>query len=120
QARFDQDNYDQLSELGVLQSEVLGRWLATTGRRPGSVVCGALERHRQTASACLAVWGRTNTASSPLTQDARLNEFDHREVLARCWPDYGEPGALRTVLATAENPHRKFQDLFLSSTERWI
>jgi len=120
QARLDHENYDQLSELGVVQSEVLGRWLATTRRQPGGVVCGTLDRHRQTANACLAAWGQTTTASSPLTLDARFNEFDHQEVLARRWPEYGEPGALKAMLAAAENPHRKFQELFLASMERWI
>src|SRR5271157_3143034 len=65
QARLDHENYDQLSELGVVQSEVLGRWLATTRRLPGGVVCGTLDRHRQTANACLAAWGQATTASSP-------------------------------------------------------
>jgi broad specificity phosphatase PhoE len=117
QARLDQENYDQLSELGILQSEVLGRWLAATRRQPGRVVCGTLDRHRQTATACLAAWGQT---ASPPAQDARLNEFDHQEVLARCWPELTEPGTLKTVLATAENPRRKFRELFLASVERWI
>ena len=31
-----------------------------------------------------------------------------------------EPGTLKTVLATAENLQRKFQELFLASVERWI
>ena len=120
QARLDDDNYDQLSELGCAQSELLGKWLAMTGRQPGRVVCGTLERHRQTAQACLAAWGQTPTAPSPVILDARLNEFDHQEVLARCWPDYAQPGALRAMLASAENPHRKFQEVFLASMERWI
>ena len=117
QARFDQENYDQLSEVGVVQSERLGRWLATIRRQPGRVVCGTLDRHRQTANACLAAWGQT---VSPPALDARLNEFDHHEVLARCWPELSEPGTLKTLLATAENPQRKFQELFLTSVERWV
>jgi hypothetical protein len=28
--------------------------------------------------------------------------------------------ALKEMLAAAENPHRKFQELFMSSMERWI
>lgn len=117
QARLDQENYDQLSELGVLQSEVLGRWLSTTRRQPGRIVCGTLDRHRQTATACLAAWGQT---APPPALDTRLNEFDHQAVLARCWPELSGPGTLKTVLATAENPQRKFQELFLASVERWI
>src|SRR5271166_323240 len=117
QARLDQENYDQLSELGVVQSEVLGRWLATTRRQPGRIVWGTLDRHRQTATPAWPLWGQT--AWRPAL-DARLDEFNHQEVLARCWPDLSEPGTLKTVLATAENPQRKFQELFLATVESWI
>src|SRR5271165_1694633 len=117
QARLDQENYDQLSELGVVQSEVLGRSLATTRRQPGRIVWGTLDRHRQTATPAWPLWGQT---ASPPALDARLDEFNHQEVLARCWPDLSEPGTLKTVLATAENLQRKFQELFLASVERWI
>ena len=54
QASFGKANYDQLSELGYEQGRLLGRWFADCGIKFDTVVTGDMERHRQTAQACLS------------------------------------------------------------------
>lgn len=43
-----QENYDQLSELGLRQSKILGAYLANSGEKFDKVFLGPLKRHRQT------------------------------------------------------------------------
>lgn len=51
QASFLADNYDQLSELGYVQSSLLGKFLADSSIAFDRVIIGSLLRHRQTAEA---------------------------------------------------------------------
>ena len=57
QASFGADDYDVLSETGVEQSRVLGRFLAAAGISPGAVVHGAMKRQRDTATAMVEAAG---------------------------------------------------------------
>ncbi len=82
QASFGKENYDQLSDLGMEQGRLLGKWFADCGVQFDQVVTGDMERHRQTAEACLAQLPQAYPASGWVT-DAGFNEYDHREVLQR-------------------------------------
>src|SRR6476660_3762059 len=55
QASFGKANYDQLSELGIEQARLLGQWFASCGVHIDKVVTGDMQRHRQTAEACMAM-----------------------------------------------------------------
>ena len=48
QASFGSKNYDQLSELGLQQSILLGEYFARTGIQFDTVLAGTLQRHAQT------------------------------------------------------------------------
>ena len=54
QASFGSQNYDQLSVLGSEQAKHLGRWWAARDLSVSRVVTGKLQRHLQTARACIA------------------------------------------------------------------
>lgn len=82
QASAGTDDYDRLSPRGHVQSERLGRWLASAGVRPARVVCGRMRRHRQTFDALCA--GAGDWPFPPPDIDAGLDEFDHGAVL-RCF-----------------------------------
>jgi len=116
QARADQEDYDQLSELGLRQSRLLGAWLASRGLPVGDIVCGTLKRHRQTAEACLEAWG----ADCKITVDSGFDEYDHREILARGRPDLADHGELTRHLLAQAHPGRAFQEIFAASVERWV
>lgn len=77
QASFGEAVYDQLSSLGVMQSEILGKALATMRDRTRVAYSGDMQRHRQTAKACLDAMG----GGLDPTVDPGWNEFDHEHVI---------------------------------------
>jgi broad specificity phosphatase PhoE len=80
QASLGAAEYDQLSDLGVRQAQILGARLARTDVRVDRIVCGTLARQRDTAWPVLAGLGRDR---SELITDGRLDEYDHVGVMAQ-------------------------------------
>jgi len=72
QASFGADNYDQLSDLGVRQSQAVGAYLRDKGWTPDRVVTGTLERQKDTAKAM---------GLTPDTTHAGFNEYDFHDLL---------------------------------------
>jgi broad specificity phosphatase PhoE len=116
QASFGAADYDQLSALGVEQSRRLGAWLAASGQNFTQVITGTLRRHRQTADECLAAHPR----AASRREDTGLNEYDHREMLARYDSRLTTPEAVRGVIDAHANPRRAFQELFAAAFARWV
>ncbi|KUP97790.1 histidine phosphatase family protein [Thermobifida cellulosilytica] len=79
QASFGADDYDVLSDLGRRQAEVVGAELARRGLRSPLVVCGTLQRQRETAEILMKAAG---LPGRPRT-DARWNEYDHVALVER-------------------------------------
>lgn len=77
QASFGADNYDQLSPLGVRQSERLGAYFAAKGLQFEAVLTGSLVRHTQTWLGIAQGGGYTYT---PLVWPG-LNEYDSEAVI---------------------------------------
>lgn len=116
QASFGAADYDRLSPLGEQQSQRLGAWLAAGGSLPDLIAMGPRERHRRTAEQCLEAAG----VDLPLLVLEGLDEFDHRELLARHRPDLDGPDALRAELKQTPDPHRAFQQMFADAVARWV
>jgi broad specificity phosphatase PhoE len=116
QASFGAADYDQLSELGLTQSRVLGEALQLRGPRTDRVVCGTLRRHTQTAEGCLQAMG----LAAQWDSDADWNEYHHDDVLHVYDPRFRDPAAMASELAAAENPRRRFQEIFVKSMDRWV
>ncbi len=110
QASFGAENYDQLSELGHAQARHLGTIIAQRAPALSSVWHGTLRRHRETATGALAGLG----AGTLLQVDARLDEFDHLEVLTRHAPDFREHAT------RADDPAKALAKLFHEAMMRWI
>lgn len=119
QASFGKENYDQLSDLGLEQARLLGKWFADCGVAFNQVVTGDMERHRQTAEACLSQLPDLYPASSWVT-DAGFNEYDHREVLQRHRPDFVDPIAVKQFFLETDNAKEVYQRLFEESMSRWM
>ncbi|MGJ7900884.1 histidine phosphatase family protein [Lysobacter sp. 1R34A] len=124
QAAFGAADYDELSERGREQSRLLGAALAPLWREGDRVVAGGMRRHRQTAEECLAAMhsgrGKGLEARAPeMATDPRWNEFDHREIVARHRPEYGDHERLIAELGAAADPRRAFQSLFAAAMARW-
>src|ERR1700722_684508 len=116
QASFGAADYDQLSPLGAEQSRQLGAWLDASGQHFDKLISGTLRRHRQTADECFAAHRQPDARS----EDAALNEYDHREMLSRYDPRLSTPDSVRSVIDAQPNPRRAFQDLFAAAFARWV
>lgn len=116
QASFGATDYDVLSERGQQQARVLGDAFARMQPRFESVVCGDMQRHRQTAQACLDAMGRDARWRS----DAGWNEFDHVRLITALRPDYADTALLRADLMAQPDPRRAFQGLFEQAMARWV
>jgi broad specificity phosphatase PhoE len=71
QASFASENYDCLSELGHRQSAWLGEHFAARGIVFSRVVCGTLDRQRQTARSLLDAMG----SAQPVVEHPGWNEY---------------------------------------------
>jgi broad specificity phosphatase PhoE len=79
QASFGAQTYDALSDLGREQAGAAGAELARRGLRDPVIVCGTLNRQRETAGILMDAAGLTG---QPRT-DPRWNEYDHLDLLRR-------------------------------------
>ena len=123
QASFGNQNYDQLSELGVQQAQHLGRWWAARDINMSRIVTGALKRHQQTARACMAEVLSQSEETLDTTAwhiDAGFNEYNHHEVLARHVPAFDDPAAVKHFLMNTPNGKQAFQDIFAQAITRWM
>lgn len=116
QASFSGADYDTLSPLGERQARILGAAFARRGVRVAGVVCGEMQRHRQTAAACLAAMGLPQDWDT----DVRWNEYDHNNLLAAVDARYHDQRALAQDLMAQPDPGAAFRDLFGTALQRWI
>lgn len=116
QASFAASDYDDLSPLGREQGRVLGGALKQRKLQAQHFVCGAMRRHAQTATECLAGMER----EAQWEVDEGWNEYDHNEVLAGLDARYRSQSEIASDLLKHENPRRAFQLLFERAMERWV
>jgi broad specificity phosphatase PhoE len=116
QASFGATDYDQLSDVGSIQSRVLGESLLIRGPRTDRIVCGTMRRHEQTAEGCLRAMGlAANWASDP-----GWNEYDAKDVMGAYDARYRDATAMAAELAASDNPRRRFQEIFALAMDRWV
>lgn len=116
QASLGAEDYDCLSELGELQSALLGSWLARSGRRPARIAVGGLRRHAQTAQACLRAAGLDEIPTLVLTG---LDEFDANELVAQVEAQSASGASARAALARDPAEQKALQSLILTAVDRW-
>lgn len=134
QASFGQENYDQLSELGKTQAQMLGQHYANTQRQIDVVLTGSLVRQQDSAR---HFWERyqlsVNTERSDgiavlpaINLDApdsyvlpKFDEFDHKDVFAKADPAFSSQAAITAELAKSETPNMRLAELFDQAMQRW-
>ena len=134
QASFGQENYDQLSELGGIQAQMLGQHYATTQRRIDAIFTGSLVRQQDSAR---HFWERyqssigiSNDNDMAVTPAIDLNapqsyvlpqfdEFNHKDVFIKADPAFGSQGAIAAEIAKAEVPMMRLAVLFDQAMQRW-
>lgn len=115
QASFGKLNYDQLSDIGVEQGELMGKALTLRGIEADIVVHGVLRRHRQTLQAAQHHWH----SHGPVLELAGFNEFDSDDVIACAFPQFRHKARFGAWLLTQKNKYRAFQTLFSQAIVRW-
>lgn len=116
QAGFLKEDYDQLSELGGKQAQLLGSALKKRNQSVFKIRSGSLVRHRKTADHCLKSFGQ----KLPCTIDDRWNEYDHMELLVKHNPRFTDYNAIGDHLKKEDNPMRSLQQILNNSIADWI
>ncbi len=137
QASFGQKNYDNLSELGVRQAQMLGEHYANTQRRIDAVFSGSLVRQQDSArhfvESYQTIFIKHNQStklndsflqsSGSLLSDSNLiadfNEFNHQDVLTKSNPAFASQSAIAIEIAKAETPKLRLAELFDEAMQRW-
>ncbi|MFH1537365.1 MAG: histidine phosphatase family protein [bacterium] len=113
QASFGKPDYDSLSETGVRQCEILGKYLSETGVAFDRVYSGAMRR--QTDSAKIAL-GDVAPVEMP-----EFDEHDTGAIMKSQLPGMvAEDPALSEHLDNFFTDGRAFQKLFSKAMYRWI
>jgi broad specificity phosphatase PhoE len=86
QASFGADDYDQLSALGLQQSQQLGQYFKAKGLRFDASFIGSLRRHAQTYAGISQGMGTDLLGDQTAHERPGLNEYDSEAVLATVHP----------------------------------
>ncbi len=116
QASFGQADYDQLSEKGEKQAQMLGQhWQAL--ELPGKVFAGNLHRHEQTRDHFLSGLKQDNL---PVASHTGFNEFNHVDVLIRYKPQWQNQDVMQADLAQHSDPKKALYLVFEQAIFRWM
>lgn len=121
QASFGEDNYDKLSPRGVIQSKILARHLAQTGRSFDALYFGEMERQQKTAQECIDYYSK-NILSIPRPKICvAFNEYDSFAVWQALVPELTqEDPSLAKDVADNAGDQKTFQKVFAKVMNRWI
>ena len=114
QASFGQEDYDQLSELGSMQAQMLGQHYATTQRRIDAIFSGSLVRQQDSAR---HFW--QSYQSSFGESNEKPSEFNHKDVLLKSNPAFASRVGIAAEIAKAEVPVTRLAELFDDAMQRW-
>ena len=130
QASFGQENYDQLSELGGIQAQMLGQHYATTQRRIDAIFTGSLVRQQDSAH---HFWRRyqsfsdTDSSNKPAIDMSapdsyvlpQFDEFNHKDVFVKSDPAFSTRASIAAEIAKADVPMTRLAELFDNAMQRW-
>lgn len=119
QASFGQENYDQLSDLGMQQAARLGSQLSQRLAMFDVINLGSMWRHEQTASHCLAEFG-VDFCNSGAQVNAGWNEYNHQEILKVHRPEFATVASMTQFVKQQTNPRAFFEQEFNAAIDRWI
>ena len=133
QASFGQENYDQLSELGTVQAQMLGQHYANTQRRIDAIFTGSLVRQIDSAQHFWASYQSSMAAEH--SNDAlasvinlsepdsyilpQFDEFNHKDVFVKSDATFINKGAIAAEIAKSEVPATRLAELFDQAMNRW-
>ena len=120
QASFENDDYDQLSALGIRQSQILGEYFKRLGVKFDGVYAGTMKRQIDTAKEVLSRMPGDH-AGLKLRRESAFNEYDFVAILKSQIPlMIDEEPALGEILARRDTDRQAFQKLFERAVKGWI
>lgn len=128
QATLGLESYDQLSDLGRVQSEMLGKYLATSGHRFDAVYHGTLKRQRQTAEIVSRVYEKEGKPFPELRVEPGLDEIDFLNIMREVAPRIQEEDpsferlsteTMRSFKERSPEMYRLFADYYTIVFDAW-
>ena len=121
QASFGKADYDQLSDIGCQQAQILGEFWQHYPA-PDKFYAGDLLRHNQTAEHFLSQLTASPTNKRPCSviTHSGLNELDHIDVLTRYNPQWQNFKAMNDTIAKLPEANKFFQHEFNQAMTRWL
>ncbi len=129
QASFGQMNYDSLSELGMRQCRLLGKYWTRWGLGLDAVYTGALERQRQSMAMVGEVYKQAGLDFPEAVEIPGFNEYDAQSILTGSMPEVlaAHPeiaGILKELAPRGEadlkNDKKAFQRVFARVMDLWV
>jgi broad specificity phosphatase PhoE len=116
QASLRSSNYDQLSEKGILQAQMLGKSFRTRVEEIERFESGSLQRHAQTMAAFKEKY---RTIASVSVHDG-WNEYDHKDIIKQYNSKYDSRLYFTFDIVRKLNPKREFLNIFNAAVNRWM
>lgn len=116
QASFGKADYDQLSEKGSLQAQLLGKFWQSLSA-PNKFYLGDLLRHEQTLENFLV--GYQGLKPSTILHSG-FNEFNHVELLLRYDPQWKNFANMALKVSQSVDAAKIFQREFSAALTRWM
>ncbi len=119
QASFGNERYDQLSQLGVVQARLLGRFLRKCEIEFDFFFSGPKNRQTQTAFTAMAEMF-TDKAPQPIVLD-EFSEYDAARIIKRYFEmeGYSSEQAIEKIKETLKDPGYFFQ-IFKRAVRMWF
>jgi broad specificity phosphatase PhoE len=115
QASFGKADYDQLSNKGTEQSELLGKYWQSLPT-PEKIYSGDLLRHGQTLEHFLLGY---ESKEPSVTIHSGFNEFNHVDLLACYDPRWNSFADMASTVGKQPGANKIFQKEFAKALERW-
>ena len=121
QASFGHDNYDRISDTGIVQSRMLGEYLAGTGMRFDSAYTGPLSRQKATADEVAGCFKKKGLPFPDVSVMKEFNEYDPVAVLTSQIPHVleDEP-SLKIDIENIFADKEAFKQVFEKALLKWV
>lgn len=120
QASFGSENYDRLSQKGVVQSRVVAEHLLQIGASADAIYSGEMKRQTDTAAQTVALYGARGNTENIYRIDPSFNEYASREILLSFVKEItGREPLLKGNILQEYKDKKDFQTLFEKILSGW-
>lgn len=121
QASFGKENYDKLSDTGVKQSVLLGKYLASAGVKFDSVYSGSLTRQVETLDGISEGYSAEGLSLPEMQEHKGFDEYDSEGIVKKLIPDLvRKDPSLQKDVENIFNEPKSFNRVLEAVMLRWI